>query len=212
MKRFGIATFLFLVLAFASPATVYAQDAPAAEQPAAATGEKPVPEATRTTPIEPVKIDVKKAEDKKDGASIGDSAATGQIIHTVLTYLGGVLALLLVALVVQVLRKMGINISADTEKFLRKQADSVISSVDSWAAKLAKDGKKPKGSAKLTKGIELLNGIVKASGVANQPIEKLESIIEERLIRRKEKGEDVKIEKGGNVVRASDPKSPYVNK
>lgn len=185
MKKLGTILALVFVLGFTTITSVRAQDAPAAAQPAVA-----APAEVPAVPVAPT--EAPKPVEKKVG--IVDSALTGSIIHTILSYLGGVIGLLLIGLIVQALRKMGINISADTETFLRKQADSVISQVDSWAVQLAKDGKKPESQLKLRKGINLLAGIVKASGIANQPIRKLEAIIEERLIRRKEKGEHVAIE------------------
>jgi len=197
MKKLSIAFFLVFILAFATATTVRAQDAPAADQPAAAAPAE-APAATPAAPVE------KSAEEKKpdeEKVGIKDAAVTGSIIHTLLAYLGGIIGLLLTGLIIQALRKMGINISADTEKFLRKQADSVISQIDAWAVRLAKQGKKPASHEKIAKGLELLDGIVRASGVANQPLSKLTNIIEERLIRRKEKGEHVAVEEGST----SDP-------
>lgn len=200
MKKISAAFFLIFILAFATATTVRAQDAPAADQPAAAAPA----EATAAVPAAPAE---KPAEEKKpdeEKVGIKDAAVTGSIIHTLLSYLGGIIGLLLTGLIIQALRKMGINISADTEKFLRKQADSVISQVDAWAVKLAKQGKKPKSHVKLARGLEFLDRIVQASGVAGQPLIKLTNIIEERLIRRKEKGEHVAIATEEGSV-SSDP-------
>lgn len=117
----------------------------------------------------------------------GIPAIVGEIVQLLLMFLGVPLALLLVGLVMKALKKVGIQTDAETQKFLRKQADSVIRQVEVWAEKTAKGAKKPKSREKLSKGIALLSGIVKASNIGNLAAEKLGDIIEERLIAKKEK-------------------------
>lgn len=120
----------------------------------------------------------------------GIPPVVGEIVQLLLMFLGVPLALLLVGLAVKALKKIGIETDAQSQKFLRKQADSVIRQVEVWAAKTAKETKVPKSREKLSKGIALLSGIVKASKIGDLAAEKLGDIIEERLIAKKEKAAD----------------------
>jgi hypothetical protein len=126
-------------------------------------------------------------------------AVVGQIAVMIMKIIGAPLGLLVTLLVVKLLKKAGIEVDADTEKFIRKQADSVIRKVDVWTAKLADEGKKPKSHEKLAKGVALLESIMKISKVGNLAQEKLSEIIEERLRAQKDKGQH-------NRIKEADPK------
>lgn len=186
MKKWLIALSLLAVFTFSVPA--YSQDVPAAEQPAAAaTGEKPVPEPTRTVPVTPVTIDVKKApEPKAEESSVMD--AVKSIVVIILGIIGAGLSLVGTVLVVKLLQKAGININADTEKSIRKIVDSGIRRVEVWAAAEEKqNGKKPKPTSKLQKGIEKIDKMLTAFGIKKMAAAKIEELIEERLEAKNEK-------------------------
>lgn len=159
---------------------IWMGSAGAGEAPAAAEAAAEVVEAGTD-------VVVAAAETAEEGGSL---AIVGQLVQLALMFLGVPLALLLVGLALKALKKVGIQTDAETQKFLRKQADSVIRQVEVWAAKTAKETKKPKGHEKLSKGIALLSGIVKASNIGNLAADKLGDIIEERLIAKKEKAAD----------------------
>lgn len=143
------------------------------------------------TPEVPAAVEAAESE--------GLPAIIGQITSLIMGIIGVPLAVAITLLAVKLLKKAGIEVDAETEKFIRKQADSVIHKVDAWSVKLADEGKKPKGHEKLAKGVSLLGGIIKVSKVGNLAEEKLTEIIEERLRAQKDKGQH-------NRIKEADPK------
>ncbi len=127
-------------------------------------------------------------------------AIVGQISVLIMGVIGVPLSIFITLLVVKLLKKAGIEVDADTAKFIRKHADSTIRKVDAWATKLAKEGKKPKDHQKLARGLDLLEGIIKVSKVDSMARDKLAEIIEERLQAQKDKGQH-------NRIPEADPKS-----
>lgn len=125
-------------------------------------------------------------------------AVVGQITSLIMGIIGVPLAGVITLLAVKLLKRAGIEVDAETEKFIRKQADSVIRKVDAWTTKLADEGTRPKSHEKLSKGIDLLDSIIKVSKIDNLAREKLEEIIEERLRAQKDKGQH-------NRIKEADP-------
>lgn len=107
-----------------------------------------------------------------------------QILLIVLTVVGTPLGALLFFYINKLWAKTGIELSGTILKFARDQADSVIDQVEAWANKKTLEGQKRDSDSKLKKGLELLGGILEASGVAKKLEGKLEHILEERLMAR----------------------------
>ncbi len=112
------------------------------------------------------------------------ASAGWSVLELVLTIVGTPLALLMTALVIKLLNKVGIETSEATESLARSQADRVIDQVEAWAAKKAAKGKKPDSDSKLSKGIKLLDSILGATGAKEKISTSLEHLIEERLMAR----------------------------
>ncbi len=140
------------------------------------------------------------AEAAEAAESMDIPAIVGQGAVMIMKVIGVPLALLIALLVTKLLKKVGIEVDAESKKFIAKQADSAIRKVDAWAAKLANEGKKPKDHEKLARGLDLLEGIIKVSKIDNMARDKLTEIIEERLVAQKEKGRHTR-------VKEADPKA-----
>lgn len=184
MKKWLIILFLLAVFAFGAP--VYSQDAPAAEQPAAAAPEEPaaaVPAADAAPATETAPE--KKAPEQADSSTM-DSVKS--VIGLVLGFIGMALSALLTGLVVKLLKKVGIETSAETEKSIRKIVDSGIRRTEAWAAEEKKQkGKKPKSEAKLAWGIEKIDSMLTDFGIKKMAAKKIAELVEERLVAKNEK-------------------------
>ncbi len=123
------------------------------------------------------------------GGSAG-MAALYEIIIIVAGVIGSVLTTILVLLAKKYGKKIGIEIDGETEKFIRKSADSAIRQVEAWAVENKRQNRAVgNSSAKLTKALGILNLALEGSGVKKLAEEKLTAIIEERLFAMKAKGQ-----------------------
>lgn len=190
MKKWLIILFLLAVFAFGAP--VYSQDAPAAEQPAAAAPEEPAAaapaaDAAPATETAPEKTTEEKTPEQAKSSVMG---AVKSLLVIVFGIIGTALSLVGTALVVKLLKKAGIEVSAATEISIRKIVDSGIRRVEVWAAEEKKQtGKKPNSASKLQKGIEKIDAMLTAFGIKKMAAKKIKELIEERLLAKKEKGE-----------------------
>jgi uncharacterized protein YajQ (UPF0234 family) len=118
--------------------------------------------------------------------------AVKSLLVIVLGIIGTALSLFGTALVVKLLKKAGIEVSAATEISIRKIVDSGIRRVEVWAAEEKKQkGKKPNSASKLQKGIEKIDAMLTAFGLKKLAAKKIAELVEERLVAKKEKGEVV---------------------
>lgn len=189
MKKWLITLSLLAVFALSAPA--YSQDAPAAEQPAATAPAEPaalapLPGAAPGLELAPM---AEKAPEET-GSPVMDSIKS--VIVLLLGIIGTGLSLLLTGLIVKLLKKAGIDVSVATEISIRKIVDSGIRRTEVWAAEEKKQtGKKPESTTKLQKGVEKIDAMLTAFGLKKLAAKKIEELIEERLLAKKEKGEVV---------------------
>ena len=190
MKKWLITLSLLAVFALSAPA--YSQDIPVAEQPAATAPAEPAaaapsPDAAPAPETAPEKTTEKKAPAQAE-SPIMDSIKS--VIVLVLGIIGTALSILLTGLIVRLLKKAGIDVSAATEISIRKIVDSGIRRTEVWAANEKKQtGKKPKSSTKLQWGVAKIDTMLTAFGLKELAAEKIEELVEERLLAKKEKGE-----------------------
>lgn len=120
----------------------------------------------------------------------GAMAVVYEVIIIIAGVLGSVLTTIMILLAKKYGKKIGIEIDGETEKFIRKSADSAIRQVEAWAVDNKRQNRKVgNSSAKLTRALGILNLALDASGVKKLAEEKLTEIIEERLFAMKAKGQ-----------------------
>ena len=113
-----------------------------------------------------------------------------ELILIVAGILGSVLTTILIFMAKKYGKKIGIEIDAGTEKFIRKSADAAIRQVEAWAVEAKKQNRKPGSSKdKLTKALGIINSVIEGTGIKKIAEEKLIAIVEERLFAMKAKGQ-----------------------
>lgn len=133
-----------------------------------------------------------EAPDAAPASSGGSSAmaAVYEIVLIIAGTLGSVLTGILILMAKKYGKKIGIEIDADTEKFIRKSADAAIRQVEAWAMEQKKQNRNPGSSKdKLSKALGIINAVIEGTGIKKIAEEKLMAIVEERLFAMKAKGQ-----------------------
>ena len=175
MKKFLVGLIIAFGLAIYAPPVLSAPaDAPAAVAPSDASAD-----ATKTDwPKTDAKKDAPKTDEKAKAEEEGGSSFMG-LLSILLKVLGTAIAALVVGLVIKLLKKAGIDISASQATLLQSIAKEAVHYAESKAAKNAKD---IKSDTKLGWAVNYINEHPKYVGMAKKVADdKLKDIIESAL-------------------------------